>query len=369
VLDGLGRPVEGARHGAPQVVDWSALADADRPGRLARVLRHRRWVYAFAATDEVVVALAVVDGATTGTAFCMVTDVRTGEVLVDSSRPGGAGPLVQVSDHPGEGLSATYRLPGTEYAITRGPGSAETRISVRLRRTADSLPGLRWVPGLGRVPWLRDLPTAGERPWVDIDVVLEPSVAPPLTAVSRLDVEGGLVTSTVKTAAMNVWGTVRVQGTGAQVRTLPLDGGTGGLDYTNGFLPRQLQWRWAYATGRLADGRLFGLNLVSGFSGLGDRAAENALWLDGALVPLDPRARILFDPADRSRPWLVRTVDGSVHLRFTPVAVHSEALNLGLLRSSFVQPTGVFHGHVVVDGQEVAIDGLPGVVEDQDIVW
>jgi hypothetical protein len=369
VLDGLGRPVLGARHGAPDVVDWSALAAQLRPGRVAGMLRHRRWVYAVAATDELLVALAVVDGATTGTAFCMVTDVRTGEVLVDSSRPGANGPLVEVSDHPAEGLDASYRLPGTDYRIVRQRGSSQTQIRVRLRRTRDSLPGLRLVPGISSAPWLRDLPTAQSRPWVDIDLVLESGVAPPLTAVSQLDVEGGLVTSTVKTAAMPAWGTVTVHDDEQGVRRCSLDGGTGGLDYTNGYLPRRLQWQWAYATGRLADGRLFGINLVSNFSGTGDAPAENAVWLDGALVPLDPRARILHDPGDRTRPWLVRTVDSGVHLRFTPVAEHSESLNLGVLRSRFVQPTGTFDGHVMVEGQRVEVSGLPGVVEDQDILW
>jgi len=371
VLDGRGIPVFGTRHGSVEKVDWSALAPEHRRHPVLSFLRHRRWVYATAATDRIFVALAIVDGGISGTAFCMITDLETGETIANSSRPGASRPLVQVSDHPGEGLSASYRLPGTEYRIERVPGSSETRISVRLRSTKESLPGLRLIPGIGSIPLLRDLPTATTKPWLDIDLTLEPTVAPPLTAISPVKADGGLVTSTIKTAAMNTWGSITLHGADAAQppRTLSLDGGTGGMDYTNGYLPRHTAWQWAYTTGRLADGRLFGLNLVSQFSGIWDEAHENAVWLDGALVPLDRGARVLFDKHDLMKPWTIRTVDGSVHLQFQPLAVHREDLNLGVIRSRFVQPTGLYTGHVMVEGERVIVDRMPGVVENQDILW
>ncbi len=40
-------------------------------------------MYIFAATPELSVAAALVDGAVTGTGFLMVTDTRTGEVIVE----------------------------------------------------------------------------------------------------------------------------------------------------------------------------------------------------------------------------------------------------------------------------------------------
>jgi hypothetical protein len=371
VLDGLGVPVFGARHGSIDKVDWSALHEDHRRHPLVSFLKHRKWVYATAATDRLFVALAIVDGGVSGTAFCMITDLETGEEILNSSRPGGTRPLVQVSDHPMEGLFASYRLPGTEYRMRREIGSRETKISVRLRRTGESLPGLRWLPGIGRLPGVRDLPTATARPWLDLDLTLEPTVAPPLTAISHVKADGGLVTSTVKTAAMNTWGTITIHGEDpdAAPRTLTLDGGTGGMDYTNGFLPRHTSWQWAYTTARLGDGRLFGLNLVSEFSGIGDDAAENAVWLDGALVPVDSPVRVLFDKRDLSKPWTVRTLDGSVHLHFEPLTIHNEGLNLHVIRNRFVQPTGLFSGHVMVEGERVVLDRMPGVVENQDIHW
>ncbi len=296
ILDGLGVPVFGARHGAPDVIDWSGLADEYRRHPVTSFLRHKRWIYATATTDRLLVVAAIVDGAITGTAFIMVTDIVTGEVLADSSRPGGNKPLIKVNDHPLDGLEATYRLPGTYYRISREAGSNETHVHVRLRSAKDSLPGLRSIPGIRKVPVLRNLPTASDDPWLELDLTLESSVAPALTAVSPVEADGGLVTSTVKTAAMNTWGTLTLHG--ETPSTHSLDGGTGGTDYTNGFLPRRTHWQWAFATGRLSDGRLFGLNLVSDFAGIGDDAAENCVWLDGALYPLDSRARVIVDRAN-----------------------------------------------------------------------
>ena len=367
VLNGVGVPVFGARQGSPATIDWSGLAQEFRPHAMRSFLRHRKWTYVLATTDRLMVTVAVCDGTVSGTAFCMITDLETGRVLADSSRPGATRPLVSVGDAPLDGLLATYRLPGTDYRISQEPGSGELRVRVRLRTTRESLPGLRNIPGLTRVPWVRELPTASANPWVDIDLTLEPTTAKPLTVVSQLDAEGGLLTSTVKTAAMNVWGSARVHGRDGG--TYSLDGGTGGMDYSNGFLPRHTQWQWSYATGRLNDGRLFGINLVSQFSGLGDNAAENCAWLDGALIPLDSRVRVSFNRDDLRRPWTVRTVDGSVHLTFEPVGLHHENLNLGLLRSKFVQPTGFYSGHAMIDGERIVLDRMPGVIEDQDIIW
>ena len=60
---------------------------------------------------------------------------------------------------------------------------------------------------------------------------------------------------------------------------------------------------------------------------------------------------------------------GRVRLRFEPVAAHDERIDLKVLRSLFIQPVGHFSGEIDVDGRTYVLDRLPGVVEDQDIVW
>ena len=368
VVGSDGSPAAGAYQGAPETIDWSGLDDRFGSTGFASGLRKKSWVYACAATEDLLLTLAVVNGGSTGTAFLMLTDLRSGEVLIDSSRPGAGGPLVAISDRPGEGFEATYRMPGTTYRISRPEGSSEYRIHVSLTDTRNALPGLHSIPQLASLPLLSSLPTATPAKWVEVNLTLDSAPAPMLTAINELDAGRPLAHSTVKGAAMPAWGTVTVHGP-AGPTVFSLDGGLGGWDYTNGQLPRHTSWRWAFATGRLADNRTFGINLVSDFSGLGETAAENALWVDGRLIPITEPARIIINEMAPDKGWYVLTDDGAVHLRFVPVAEHSEALNLGLLRSAFRQPVGHFTGHVTIDGERVAIDRLVGVVEDQDILW
>ncbi len=56
-------------------------------------------------------------------------------------------------------------------------------------------------------------------------------------------------------------------------------------------------------------------------------------------------------------------------MRFVPAAVHEEVQDLKLVKSKFIQPVGRFSGSVTVDGRTFHVEGIPGVVEDQDMVW
>ncbi len=53
------------------------------------------------------------------------------------------------------------------------------------------------------------------------------------------------------------------------------------------------------------------------------------------------------------QPWTVTTQDGSVRLRFEPVAAHDERIDLKVLRSLFIQPVGHFSGEIDVDGPDL----------------
>ena len=113
------------------------------------------------------------------------------------------------------------------------------------------------------------------------------------------------------------------------------------------------------------DGGTTPMNLTSGFSGLEGACRENSLWLDGRLIALDPDATIDYDAQDPAKPWQVATADGDVQLQFQPIGVHKESLNLGVIRSRFLQPVGEFTGTV----RGVVVENMPGVVENQDTLW
>jgi hypothetical protein len=313
---------------------------------VSQFLRHKRWMYTFVASDDILVTCAIVDAGPTGTAFITVADRRTGHLLADVSRPGGLRPLVGVNDRPGDGHSSRYRMPGTDVSMRTEDGR------LRVRAKVGSPIGL---PALGK-------------PAIELDLTFDITAMPALTVISELQTDPPSVSTTGKNAALPVSGRVTVR-LGGFVHDFTLIDALGGFDYTSGHLPRHTQWRWSYFTGRLQDGRPIGMNVTSGFSGLTGRCRENSVWLDGRLHAVDPDAQIEFDTEDPGKPWHVSTQDGAVALEFHPIGVHRESLNLRLIRSHFLQPVGEFTGTVRVAGEQLTVERMPGVVENQDILW
>ncbi len=337
----------------PRFGDYQGLSRTLTPppheGRTAPVsefLRHKRWMYTFAQTPEIIVTCAIVDAGPTGTTFLTVADRRTGHLLADISRPGGLRPLININDHPGEGHRSRYRMPGSDVRMET------VDQALRVRAKIGSPVGLPAI----------------SKPAVELDMILDIAAQPALTVISELDTEPARVSTTGKNAALPVAGSVTVR-LGGFVHHFDLTGGLGGFDFTSGHLPRHTHWRWAFLTGRLADGRAIGLNLTADFSGLARNCRENSVWLDGRLIPLDPHALIEYDEAEPSKPWHVSTADGAVELEFHPIGVHRESLNLGLIRSAFLQPVGEFTGTIRLDAGDVVVERMAGVVENQDTLW
>jgi hypothetical protein len=148
---------------------------------------------------------------------------------------------------------------------------------------------------------------------------------------------------------------------------LPRDG-LATLDWTRSAALRTTRWNWASTATRLNDGRRFGLNLSAHvYDDASGASVENALWLDGRLHVLGGvKFRLPASPA--SEVWQL-TGEG-IALAFTPFGARQQRVNLGIVRSEFVQPFGVFAGHVrMPDGEELRIPPAFGVVEDHLAVW
>ena len=131
-----------------------------------------------------------------------------------------------------------------------------------------------------------------------------------------------------------------------------LDGGVGGLDYTQGYLARHTSWRWAFAAGRLADGTPVGFNFVEGFNEGAAECNENALWVGDRLYPAGARAlRVRHEGAAGP----VAGDDGGRRggPALQPIYVHREEQDLRLVVSHFAQPVGLFEGTVRVGGPDV----------------
>lgn len=329
VIDERGTPRFGTYRGPLGLIDLSGLRDEWRRGALYRYTHRKKWLWFMISTPQIAVASAIVDASYAANGFLIVADIETRTLLCDRGALGVPWISVRVADRPNEGADARFTWPGLNIRASRPRGSEIYVIRARVGQ-------------------------------LSIDAELDAGAAPtPISLVAP--VAGGTVNVTQKSALMPARGTVRVGD-----RTYPLDGGFGGLDYTNGLLARHTRWRWAFASGRDSGGGV-AFNFVSGINDT-EAASENVIWVDGAAVPV-ARVKFEFDPVARSAPWRISSDDGSVDLVFEPIGEHREDRDLGLVRSHFVQVVGTFSGTINALGRPRRVNMLAGVTEDQDVTW
>ena len=338
LIDHRGYPRFGKYQGELPKIDLHRLRGPYRVSLPWRLFKHKRWHYAMVATPEVLAMFAIANLTYTASAFACAVDLSSRAVLFDEGYLG-FGPLVQVGNRAGEGALAKFRSRRANFWWERRTGEAAYRFGLSARSKAVGPPGL------------------------DCDgQLLSSGSSSPLSVVAPV-ADGGVVNFTQKWAGLEASGSLSAGG-----RTYPLDHAVGGFDYTHGLLARRTAWKWAFANGRLKDGRMLGLNLAEGFNERGASLNENALWVGGRLIPLS-RAQFTFNPLRPLEEWSLGTDDGVVDLRFHPIHVHREERDYKVVRSDFLQPLGVFEGRLTVDREVHRISQLPGVTERQDVVW
>ncbi len=349
-----GVPPFGAYVGELGPVDLSRLAPPHAFPAWARRLRRKRWHYAMYTTPEVVAVMAIAELGYAANAFFTALDLREKQPLVDVTLLGPPAPLSTVSDEMSRGLSGAFRVPGARFRFARPPTSDRYRHSVdisALRR-----------PRSGRVKFDGEALVAGSPPPLAL-------IAPVLGGGSA----DGVLASVLPRDGVNVTqkslGLLAAGHLDVGRRRYVLDGGVVGLDSTHGFLARHTSWRWAMACGRLEDGTPLGFNLVAGFNAVAEGSAgENVLFLGDQLEPVGP-ATFRFNSADPLDLWQLSTEDGAVQVTFRPLHAHRDVRDLLVLRSRFVQPLGFFGGTLRFRGRELVLSELPGVTEDQDMLW
>jgi hypothetical protein len=321
ILDDAGAPRAGSFRGPLPPVDLAPLGK----GALFRLAHHKRWMYVAVATDELLLAVAIVQLGYAANTFAFAFDRRSMRMVADESSlgPSFAGRVERTAD----ALDARYRLGAVETSLVRARGSDRYALAVAM-------------------------------PDLLVEATIAAPAAPPaISAVAKLG--RGLVNATEKRALLPVSGEALVAG-----RRYTLDRGVAGYDYTHGYLARHTAWRWAFAMGRAKGGARVALNLVEGFVG----EPECAVWIDDELFPVG-EGRFRFERDNPRAPWHISTADGAVDLELSPGGVHAEHKNLGVVRSRFVQPAGTFRGTIRAGGRELELDDVLGVTEDQDVVW
>jgi hypothetical protein len=322
LLDDRGTPRFGVYRGELDRVDLRPLG-----GPLRRLLRGKRWHWAMVATDRVAVCFTIVDVGYAASGFAVAVDLASRRLVVDVGALGLPGVSARVDGRWGSDGRSRFRGGGVHLSLDRrgtavglGIRSSELRLTARLDTTATD----------------------------------------PITVVAP--VVGGTVNVTRKATSLPASGWVEAGG-----RRYDLEGGFGGMDHTVGLLGRRTAWRWAFAMGRTEDGRTVGFNLAEGFNEW-PGGSENALWLGDQLASVGS-ARFTFDPTAILTPWQVVTEDGRIALAFNPVGQHREERNFVVTRSRLAQLLGTFSGTVDAGDGPVRIDSVPGVTEDQDVVW
>lgn len=331
LLDAEGRPRFGAYEGSVRVADLDTLDAAGVHGRIRKLARAKRWTYTCISTPEVLFGMAVVNLGYAGTGFFYAVDLQTGGILVEGSFPGIPGVTLKVNDRPGEGSNASLWAPNGHLRIHRAEQTSTYQIEAR---------GSNWR----------------------LEALLDSQGAPPPLALVTPVVGSAGPAFTQKSTLLASAGTLRIGD-----RSWNLGGGYGGIDYTQGLLARRTLWRWAMLMGRTEEGLPVGINLAEGnYEG---KDTENALWLNGELMPL-AKPEFSFDLSEPMSPWEVKTADGIVQLRLEPKGIHAEHLKLMVVRSRFTQAAGLFSGTIHhPSGKTYSFSGVPGVSENQEVVW
>ena len=320
VIDG--EPACGRYAGRIARIDWRGLKH--QRGALWLRLHHKRWQYIGIGSEELFIGLAIVDLGWTCTAFAYLFDRSSRTLLANWRQDGLPGLQCRVGDQPLAGARAFFRGPRARLNLEHGPGDV-LNLSV-------------------------------QTPALQIEAQLQlAGAAPMLLAIGRIE-EGGLAHATQKSSALTLSGHASAGG-----RRFELGQSLACIDSSNGLLARDTAWRWA-----CAHGPEVGFNLQAGYFG----GNENALWLDGQLIPL-AAARFEFDASQPLLPWRVSTEDGLLDLVFTPEGARQENRNLGIAASHYVQPVGSFSGWVKpsADAPAQTVSGLLGVTEDHRSRW
>lgn len=143
------------------------------------------------------------------------------------------------------------------------------------------------------------------------------------------------------------------------------------VDFTRGIWPYSTVWRWTNGAGFVGPNkRRVGVNFGEGWTD-GSGVVENALYVDGKVMPLWEPVAFELNAKSLLSPWTMRTTESKrVELTFTPRHSRTQDTNLVVVRMKLAQVMGHFAGRIVTDsGETLEIDGLPGIAEDHLARW
>lgn len=266
-----------------------------RVGRMASLMREKKWQWFCAFDDEVAIGGAIVSAGYAGKTFVWVFDRASQTMLVDESKTLLPFQVAVAND-------ASHR----EIAEARGMWSIERE-------------GVQW----------RAVGTLGS---IAFEISIDERDRTPMTAVCPTT--EGRFNVTRKSVSASASGSIRVGS-----KRFELDGHAL-LDHSHGLMDRQTSWLWA-----IGSGERYGFNFIDGFND----GLESVVWTPEGIrhVP-----EISIDPST----WTVTDPSGDVRLELEVEGVRSEDVNLGLVTSRYTQPLGIWHGELF--GEEIEAFGV-----------
>jgi len=301
-----------------------------------RRLRLKQWVHIAVIHHEWYLSLALVDLGFLGTSWLHLFNRRTGQAFEHSRKlpPGRFHIPANVWDHSGQIEARGYRVRAHNH-LDRQVHRFEIDIKEK-----------------GRLPAVTGAVSLQE----------DPARTQPLVVVLPLGPNRPMFS---QKSACPVSGVLEV---GSEKVDFASDRHVGLLDYHKAFYPRSTFWRWATFATIDAAGSLLGVNLTHNVIKDDTRFNENCIWHGNRLTLLGA-AR--FDiPRDRMQPWRIRTEDGKVDLELVPQGRRREKVNLGLVKSAYDQPYGLYSGTLTdSEGVRHQVDRVFGLAEDHTSLW
>ena len=258
------------------------VAPAEMPLRLAGGWR-KRWRYASAFGDELMICAARVEIGIFGQTFWAILDRSTGEIheRTRGRLPGARGEVWSV-----DGAGEPWRMGSGQVGAVTRVESGDVTASL----------------------------TIGEGTWAE-------AVCP--------NGEGAYCWTRKRSAPVEV--DVRLPG-GRRVQASM----RGIEDESAGYHPRHTVWDWSAGVGTAVDGRSVAWNLVAGINDPAS-GSERAIWVEGEPVPSEP-APVSFEGLDAI------AFEGGSRLGFTAEAERAKEQNVLIVRYSYRQPFGTFTG-------------------------
>jgi len=337
-----------------------------------RFLRLKRWHYTSLVAGDLLLGFAIFHGSYVSQVFVYVT--RT--TATDGER-------WEYSSMMPLGMGVAI-APGSRQGCT----SAESLLgSSRIHVCAQ--PNHGWKVEL-QVPVFSSSTGKGAR--LDADfVIAEPTE--PLSLLIPLRGTAGQLGYTLKAGGLLSKGKLKLTIEGEELsQVVNFDDGLAAVDWTKQLAKRETVWKWVSVSAKAAVRAAAGGNTTSNvginfsvgeFDDAAGIAQENAVWVDGKLSLLGS-VNIVPPEADlASEEWRIRTARrceaqcdpgacGCVDLRFTPRGARRDGLDLGFIKSVFVQPYGSFSGLLrLADGTYIELEPKSafGVTEDHHAIW